>query len=298
MTQALKRIAFLTSRNMVDPGPEARVDAFEHRLELEALAPACAEAGFALVEQVWDDPGFDPAAFDGIVIGTAWDYMEKHGAFLAALERFDAAAPLLNPRATVIWNSDKTYLRDLENAGLPVVPTEWAARADAVSIARAFERFDCDRLVVKPQVGASAWRQARVTKGDPLPPDSEMPPAACLIQPFLSAAETEGETTLLFFDRQFSHALVKKPKAGDYRTQSMYGASEAAVTPPDDAIETAQAALEAVAGDLLYGRVDLMRRGDGRFAIMELELVEPYLYPEQGPDLGANYARALGRLIK
>lgn len=293
----MKRIAFLTSRNMIEPGPLARADAFEHRLEFDALAPACSEAGFTLVEQVWDAPDVRPDGFDGIVIGTAWDYMEKHAAFLAALERFDAAAPLLNPRATVIWNSDKAYLRDLEDQGLPVVPTEWADKADAAAITRAFAGFDCDTLVVKPRIGASAWRQARLRKGEPLPPAEALPPAACLIQPYLSAAETEGETTLLFFDRVFSHALVKRPRAGDYRTQSMYGASEEAVTPPGEAIETARAALEAVEGDLLYARVDLMRRGDGRFAIMELELVEPYLYPEQGPGLGAAFARALKRLL-
>lgn len=293
----MKRIAFLTARSMIEPGPQARADAHEHRLEFDALAPACAEAGFTLIEQIWDAPDFRPDAFDGIIIGTAWDYMEKHAAFLAALARFDAAAPLLNPRATVIWNSDKAYLRDLEARGLPVVPTEWADQADIASIARAFERFDCSMLVVKPRIGASAWRQARVRKDEPLPPPDALPPSACLIQPFLSAAETEGETTLLFFDRVFSHALVKRPRAGDYRTQSLYGASEEAVTPPDEAVETALAALEAVDGDLLYARVDLMRRGDGRFAIMELELIEPYLYPEQGPGLGAAFALALKRLL-
>tara|TARA_R110002072_G_scaffold66952_3_gene164580 strand:+ start:3024 stop:3905 length:882 start_codon:yes stop_codon:yes gene_type:complete len=293
----MKQIAFLTARSMIEPGPDAREDAWEHALEFAALKPACEAKGFHLTEAIWDDPQFDPSRFDGLVVGTAWDYMEKHAAFLDALARFDAAAPLLNPRATIIWNSDKTYLRDLDEKGLPVVPTLWADAATPEAIHQAFDRFDVDRVVVKPQIGASAWRQASVRRGETLPAPDALPPAACLIQPFLRAAETEGETTLLFFDREFSHALVKRPKAGDYRTQSMYGATEEAVTPPGEAIETARAALDAVEGPLLYARVDLMRRGDGRFAIMELELVEPYLYPEQGPELGPNFARALARLI-
>lgn len=293
----MKQIAFLTAECMLEGRADAREDAWEHTLEFNAIAPACHALGYALTEVIWDDPGFEPSAYDAILIGTVWDYMQKPDAFLAALERFDAASLLLNPRSTVVWNSDKGYLRELEARGLPVIPTHWADSATPEAIAKAFDQFDCDRLVIKPRIGASAWRQARVTRGQALPPADQMPPDACLIQPFLKAAETEGETTLLFFGREFSHALVKTPKAGDYRTQSMYGAREEAVTPSDEAIETARAALEAVEGPLLYGRVDLMRRADGRFAIMELELIEPYYYPEQGPQLGSNFAKALADLV-
>ncbi len=293
----MKQIAFLTAECMLEGRADPREDAWEHTLEFNAIAPACHALGYALTEVIWDDPGFEPSAYDAILIGTVWDYMQKPDAFLAALERFDAASLLLNPRSTVVWNSDKGYLRELEARGLPVIPTHWADSATPEAIAKAFDQFDCDRLVIKPRIGASAWRQARVTRGQALPPADQMPPDACLIQPFLKAAETEGETTLLFFGREFSHALVKTPKAGDYRTQSMYGAREEAVTPSDEAIETARAALEAVEGQLLYGRVDLMRRADGRFAIMELELIEPYYYPEQGPQLGSNFAKALADLV-
>lgn len=297
MRRAMIRTAFLTASCMIEGTPGAREDAWEHTLEMAALKPACAEAGIDLVEAVWDDPGFDPRGFDAIVVGTCWDYMQQPERFLAALERFAAASPLFNPVETIRWNADKSYLADLEARGIPGIPTVWAERADEAAVVRAFDAFPgSDSLVIKPRVGGGAWRQARVSRGQPLPPAGELPPGACLIQPFLPAAEREGETTLLFFDRAFSHALVKRPKAGDYRTQSIYGATEAAVEPEAEAVETAAAALDAVEGDLLYARVDLMRREDGRFAVMELELIEPYFYPEQGPDLGRLFAAGLKRL--
>ena len=293
----MTRVAFLTASCMFEGRPEARGDAWEHTLEFGAIRPACAEAGIDLVEAIWDAPDFDPEAFDALVVGTCWDYPEKPDAFFSALQRYSAIRPLFNPVETLKWNLDKGYLADLEAKGITTIPTVWADRADAEAVERGFAAFpEADRIVVKPRVGASAWRQARIARGEALPPAGELPPGACLIQPFLKAAETEGEVTLMFFDRVFSHALVKRPKAGDYRTQSMYGATETAVEPDAEAIETAAAALEAVEGDLLYARVDLMRRGDGKYAVMELELIEPYYYPEQGPDLGRLFAAGLKRL--
>lgn len=293
----MKRAAFLTATCMVENHTDARGDAWEHTLEFSALAPACKHRLIELEEKIWDDPGFEPAAYDGVIIGTCWDYMEKPVQFLETLDKISLEAPLLNPVKTVRWNSDKSYLRDLNDQGIDTIPTIWADRADEASISNAFSELGADDIVIKPRIGASAWRQARMKKGDALPISSELPPDACLIQPFLKAAESEGELTLLFFDRIFSHGLVKKPKAGDYRTQSMYGAKEEKTDPPADALAVAYAALEVVDGPLLYSRVDLMRGADGGWKIMELELIEPYLYPEQGEYMGAHFAAALDRLL-
>ncbi len=293
----MRPIAFLTAHCCFEGHAESRSDAWEHALEFAVLEPACRHRGYTLKEVIWDDPGFDPAKFAAVVIGTCWDYMEKPNAFLARLRDIAAVRPLLNPVETVRWNSDKAYLKDLAGRGVATIDTVWADRADETAIGSAFEALGVDDIVIKPRIGASAWRQARLRKGDPLPAATALPPGACLIQPFLKAAESEGELTLLFFDRIFSHGLVKTPKAGDYRTQSMYGASEAKADPPADALAVAQAALEAVDGPLLYARVDLMRGPDRSWKVMELELIEPYLYPEQGEFTGAHFAAALDRLL-
>jgi hypothetical protein len=293
----MRRVAFLTASCVAGESPDAREDAWEHALEMAALAPACKHRMIALEEVIWDDPAFQPSEFDAAVVGTCWDYMQKPELFLSQMERVSTATRLLNPLATLRWNSDKAYLRDLAEAGVPTIPTLWEERATEEAIAPAFDALGTDRVVVKPRIGASAWRQCRLRQGDNLPDAALLPPGECLIQPFLKAAESEGELTLLFFDRVFSHGLIKTPKAGDYRTQSLYGATEAPADPPADALAVARAALQAVDGTLLYARVDLMRGDDGEWNIMELELIEPYLYPEQGPYTGAHFAAALDRLL-
>lgn len=282
---------------MLEGHAEVREDVWEHALEFSALQPACKHRLISLEAAVWDDPAFDPSAYEAVIIGTCWDYMEKPALFLETLGRISKQVALLNPIETVRWNTDKSYLRDLAGQGIATIPTLWADAADEAALRGAFAALGTDDIVIKPRIGASAWRQARLKKGAPLPSAAELPPEACLIQPFLKAAEQEGELTLLFFDRVFSHGLVKKPRAGDYRTQSMYGATEVKADPPADALAMAHAALEAVSGPLLYARVDLMRGADDGWKVMELELIEPYFYPEQGAYMGAHFAAALDRLL-
>lgn len=281
------------------PGhPDEREDAWEHALEMRALQPACAQLGIELCELVWNDPSWAPSDFDAYVVGTTWDYQEKAEAFLRRLAELEAARPLFNPLATMRWNLDKRYLRELAERGVRVVPTQWVEAANTNTVGAAFEHFRSERIVVKPQVGAGAWRQSLIERGAPLPPPDALPLGAAMIQPFLESAHTEGEYSLLFFDRNFSHAAQKRPAVGDYRVQAMFGGRETRFQPDAADLAIAQSIVDAIDGPLLYARVDLMRAADGELALMELELIEPYLYPEQGPEMGACFAAALQKLLQ
>lgn len=291
------RVCFLTSADMMKDRPGARTDWVEFDLEFGVLSRACKDADIALEHRIWDE-GFDPSRFDGFMIGTVWDYPPKLALFLETLDRLAGHGPVWNPPSLVRWNIEKTYLKALEEAGAPSIPTLWRARADDSAIRDGFAMFDTDRLVVKPLVGGGAWRQALVRRGEALPTVDALPPGACLIQPFLPSVPEEGEYSLMFFGGEFSHALVKRPKPGDYRVQSMFGAREEIWTPSEAELALARSVLDAAArltgeADLLYARVDMVRGLDGQLAVMELEIIEPYFYPEQGPDMGDVFARAL-----
>jgi len=293
----MTRVCFLSSADVMPHIEGGRADSFEFDLEFGVLSKACAEAGITLEAQIWDS-GFDPAPYAAFMVGTVWDYPPKQAQFLQTLDTLNTHAPVHNSPDLVRWNIEKSYLKTLQQAGAPSIPTYWAPQADADSIAAAFEQFGGEKLVVKPLVGGGAWRQALITKGAPLPAAEDLPPAACLIQPFLPAVAQEGEYSLLFFGGRFSHALNKRPKAGDYRVQSLYGAQEHVWTPSETELALARKVLGAAAeitgeADLLYARVDMVRGLDGQLAVMELEVIEPYLYPEQGPDMGAVFAQAL-----
>lgn len=280
------------------PGhPNLREDHWEHDREFVPLHSACSDRGIELHAVVWDDPSLDIDSFDAFIIRTTWDYAEKPDLFLSTLSRIASRSTLFNPLPVVKWNLRKTYLRDLADKGVPVVPTLWRDCANERTILRAFDELGVDEIVVKPVVGASAWRQAKLKRGDALPAAVELPPDQAMIQPYLHAAANEGEFSFLYFDRQFSHCVRKIPRDGDYRVQSMYGGREEEYHPTSAELQNAERVLSAIDHPLLYARVDMMRGLDGKLALMELELIEPYLYPDQGPGMGETFARALEGML-
>jgi glutathione synthase/RimK-type ligase-like ATP-grasp enzyme len=289
----MPKVAYLTCAALLADAPRRREDAREHDLQASTLRAGCAEHGIELVDVAWNDPDLDVAGFDAFLIGTTWDYMDVLGAFLGRLTTVAAARPLFNGLDAVRWNLNKSYLRDLQSAGVPIVPTLFEASADARAIERAFDTLETDHIVVKPDVGAGAWRQVKLRRGDALPAAQDLPPAGALIQPYLASITTEGECSFLFFGDVYSHCAKKRPAQGDYRSQAMYGAKEEVYMASEAEIALARTTLNAAPEDLLYARVDMVRDEVGQLALMELEIVEPYLYPEQGPDLGLHFASAL-----
>lgn len=204
----------------------------------------------------------------------AWGYHQNLPAWERLLAGWPAELALLNPPPLLAWNTRKTYLTALEAAGVPVVPTIFGPAAQA---ADGFDRFGVDELVVKPQVSAGSDRTVRLKPGE-TPPDI----ADAMIQPFLPSIGEEGEYSLFYFGGQLSHAIRKVAAAGDFRVQPHFGAALSRWTPDAEAQTVAQAAARAVPDGALYARVDLVRRHDGRLALIEYEAIEPDLYLEYG----------------
>ena len=78
--------------------------------------------GVSVTPAVWDDPGVHWAGFDLAVIRSCWDYVPRRGEFVAWASRVKRQA---NPAEVIAWNTDKRYLADLADGGVPVVPTTW-----------------------------------------------------------------------------------------------------------------------------------------------------------------------------
>lgn len=250
----------------------------------------------------WDsDP--DWTQFDLVVIRTTWDYQERPRQFLAVLRQIEAlGVPLHNESPVAAWNMRKTYLRDLATAGVPIVPSHFLpALHEKEQLSALFAACASEEIILKPQVGASAIDTFRLRPAD-LPrrwPDLQRAFATrpLLGQPFLPRVLSEGEYSLIYLDGAFSHALLKTPQPGDFRSQEEYGGVITAVSPQPDLLAVSDHAL-AVAGEgLLYGRVDLVRDTAGAPRLMELELIEPALYLRTDPAAPGRFAAAvLGRL--
>ena len=260
---------------------------------LERLTAALAPAGVQTVPLAWTDHARDAARLMDfpLVLGVlTWGYYRDHPLWLAACETWTTAGVrIANPASVLGWNSDKRYLRRLAERGAPVPDTLWVEAATEADVAAAFDRLG-ETIVVKPAVSGGAWKTQRLSRGEAV---SDLPAGLTMIQPYLPAIETEGETSLLFFGGRFSHAVNKRPVPGDFRIQVQYGGDYRRVDPLKAAMTVADQVLSMIDEPLLYARVDLAPGPDGAWRLMELELIEPDFYLGHDPRGGALLAEAV-----
>lgn len=271
------------------PAPDYQ-EAWDWTFDVEVAA--LERFGFEVEARSWRDCG-DVAKFDVVLPLVAWGYHDDVARWNALLDRLEnEAKSVLNPVSVLRWNSDKRYLEELGARGIATVPTRFAEALDQTALAAARELFGPE-LVVKPPISASAYGTHRLGPGNAIPEDVAGRPM--MVQPFLASVMEEGEYSLIYFDGVFSHAIVKRAKSGDYRVQPHLGGTELPCAAPAGAREVAEAALDAAPELPAYARVDLIRLGDGRLAVIELELIEPSLWLQHAPDEGASFAAAVLR---
>ena len=237
---------------------------------------ALAARGIDARQCVWDDPAVDWTQFDLVLIRTTWDYQEKRETFVAWVRQMPV--PLYNPASIVEWNTHKSYLRDLEAGGIPIIPTEWLRRGTTADIASLCRQRGWRRAFLKPCIGATSRETIRFDAGAPAAQrhaERLLAHEDLMLQPYLSRVETDGELSAIFVDGELTHAVRKVPVPGDYRVQDDFGAKDYAIEFPDVAL--ARRAVEAVDGRLLYARADFLTSDDG-LMLTELELVEPSFF--------------------
>ena len=262
------------------------------------LAHALTRLGIEPVSCIWDDPAVDWSGFDAVLIRTTWDYFQRYDEFLQWLER--VPVPTINERPLLRWNGDKRYLLELAQLGVDIVPANVAAAAELPELLAGMTGQD---VVVKPTVSGGAWNTVRGIAGDPgferavsaLPSSHDY-----LVQAFVPEVARDGEWSLLYFDGRYSHAVLKRAASGEFRVQSQFGGSVDAVEPDAPMLASAEQTLAAVGAlgypDHAYARVDGVVV-DGRFRLMELEMIEPALFLAQRPEAAERFAENLRRRL-
>ncbi|QTC90990.1 ATP-grasp domain-containing protein [Brevundimonas goettingensis] len=261
---------------------------------LARLEGALAGADIVAVPESWVDHVEEAGGltrFPLVLPVLLWGYHRDHARFMQAVKTWtEAGVPLANPASVLGWNSDKSYLARLEAKGVPIPPTRFTDRVTEADVEAAFAAFGAEELVIKPTVSGGAWKTLRLKRGEAL---ADAPEGAAMIQPYLPAIASEGETSLLFFGGTFSHAVNKTPVPGDFRIQVQFGGTYVSVEPPAEAMALAQQVLAAIDEPLLYARIDMTRDGEGRWVLMEAELIEPDFYLKNDPRAGAGFAEAV-----
>jgi len=283
------RIALATSKDWPDLASDDRT-----------LLQPLADRGFKAEPAVWSDPNYPWQDCDAVVIRSCWDYHLRSQEFLRWIAFLESiGCNVWNPPAMIRWNADKSYLRSLEDKGIPIVPTLWFEQEKTPSLADALRDRGWEKAVVKPRISATAHRTQVVeaknaAAGQALFEELWAGPGV-MVQKFMDSIVSQGEWSLMFFGGQFSHAVLKTAKPGDFRVQEDFGGKSHIADPPAHVLECATRTVRAI-GDTLYARVDgvVDRAGnEDQFRIMELELIEPCLFLTSHPSATGRFAEAI-----
>lgn len=272
-------------------------------IDVDLCVEPLGELGWQLEAIRWRTDAPDWSHFDAVYIGVPWDYPEDPERFLdtlAAIDRSDAL--LVNDLSLVRWSLEKTYLGDLELRGGDIVPTLFLDGIDTAALADAFARWETDTIIVKPVIGTNATDTFVLSQDDwrsrVADLQSTFAGRSAMVQPFIANIRDEGEFSMFYIGGEFSHAIQKVPKAGDYRVQEEHGATIRPVAPEARLLAAANKIMGLVAPSPVYARADFVRGPDGRFLVMELELIEPSMYLRMDPEAPGRFARAFDRYVR
>jgi glutathione synthase/RimK-type ligase-like ATP-grasp enzyme len=251
---------------------------------------------------LWDSREVRWEEFDAVVLRSCWEYHLRTQEFLDWIALMEQrVVRLWNSPAVVRENIDKHYLKRLADEGVPVAPTVLLEPGSDFGIAAILEEHGWPQAVIKPAVSMSAYR-TWITDPSRAASDERkvremLSSSGVLIQRFIPEVRTRGEWSLVFFMKEYSHAVLKMPNYGDFRTQRDFGGRHVESIPPRPLVEQAQRIISKVKGPLLYARVDGVEVG-GELMLMELELIDPVLFFSHCDSAAERFADAVERVAR
>ena len=265
------------------------------------LAQLLQELGISYQLLAWSDPDVDWSQFSHVLIKSTWDYFDYYPEFLAWLSQLEAlGTPVLNQVETVRWNSSKNYLLELKAKGYPCAAGQILPKGTVITLEELHDTIQADTLVIKPLVSGGAKNTLKIQRGAgkevAQKVASLLQEEDFLVQRYIPEIVEVGEYSLLFFNEVFSHAVLKSPAVDDFRVQHYYGGTIQEILPSESMLASAQNLVTTFAKDSLYARVDGVEI-DGVFYLMELELIEPYLFLGLSEKAIPNYKAALKKRL-
>lgn len=265
--------------------------------ERKLITQALEDLGLKVHCTAWDDAEFDWSQTRAVVFRTIWDYFERYDEFSAWLEIVKTKTQLVNSYDLIQWNIDKHYLEDLQNKGVAIVPTEYVDTGSYRSIAEVCLERDWQDVVIKPAIAGGAFHTHKVLEFERADYEEVFENLVAerdmLIQPFVPTISSRGEASLMVFNGKFTHAILKKPKQGDYRVQDDWGGTVHPYSPTQEEITFAEDCFKACSTMPAYGRADILWGKNGDILLGELEIVEPELWIRNDPASARQFAQGV-----
>jgi glutathione synthase/RimK-type ligase-like ATP-grasp enzyme len=264
------KIAILTCTKLPELNPED-----------QKIIPELAKYNIEATAVIWSDKNINWTDFDYLIFRNTWDYFERETEFNIWLDHIEKLGiKTLNPIQVIKKNIHKFYLRELQLQGIPILPTIFIDKTNELDLGEIIPSH-WKKAVIKPAFSAGSYLTevfeieditAINEKFAPIARDKEL-----LLQEFAPQIQSIGETSFIFLNKQFSHAVNKKPVDGDFRVQSLFGGKYNLVQPSQKLILQAQKVVDTFTENLLYARVDGIIIDD-TLNLMEIECIEPDLY--------------------
>jgi hypothetical protein len=260
-------------------------------------------AGWDAEEISWRNENINWNNYDAVIVRSTWDYQKDYKKFIDVLEKINnSSAHLENNFELMKWNMNKKYLFDLEQDGIRIVDTLWKNTFNFNETQNSFYLFKTKEIIVKPNISANADNTFRLTEEDLLNRKNELEKIfenrEFMVQPFMENIVEEGEYSLFFFNGDFSHCVLKKPKENDFRVQEEHGGKFKRVVPTEHQISIGKNIVSKLSSLPLYARTDLVRTIDNDFALMELEAIEPSLYFNMDEESPIKFVKAFEEKMK
>ena len=281
-------------------------------MDSAVLMKALERRGVESRRVAWDDPSVNWAEPDLCIIKSASNYITKPDSFIRWAKNVEEKTRLWNNSSLVEWNHDKHYLRDLELKGVQIPPSVFVERESDEKLTSILSGKGWDEIVIKPTIGSGSFGLKRF-EADSGEADSSLeelrsrgysfdfmddvykcPPGDVIVQKFIPEI-VNGEVSLLYFGGELSHAVIKRAKVGDFRSHRFYGASVEKHAPSIDELRIGELVL-GVMEHTEYARIDMVNTSRGPLVI-EVELIEPFLFFEMFPEAAEVFADHIRRSL-
>lgn len=274
-------------------------DPYKHNVfyEDQLVGEALKEKGLSVDRKAWDDPAMDWSTTRTILIRSSWDYFDRFDEFSNWLNQVSHKTVLINSERLVHWNIDKHYLLDLKANGVHIAETLFVETGTSTTLKALHEQTGWTHTVLKPCISGAARHtyklDAESIEAHEAIFQTLIQEEAMMLQPFQYKIVEQGEVSMMVFNGKYTHAILKKAKAGDFRVQDDFGGSVHDYTPTSEEIAFSEAAVKACPELPLYARVDIFTDNSGKLAVSELELIEPELWFRNCKDAAHELAQGI-----
>jgi glutathione synthase/RimK-type ligase-like ATP-grasp enzyme len=270
-------------------------------LEDELVKKALEQKGLKVIKKAWDAPNFDWSKCNYAIFRTTWDYFDRFDDFFKWFTKIQEVLQFINTPEVIYWNLDKHYLKDLQQKQINIPATLFIEKGDKETLGNLFSKASWKKAVLKPAIAGAARETFLISSSNYNQHEIDLQrlisQEAMLFQEFQYRIQEQGEISIIMIGGEYSHAVLKKAKKGDFRVQDDFGGTVEEYKATAQEIDFASKTLAACPHNPLYARVDVFYDNNNTLSLGELELIEPELWFRNHPEAANKLADVVCKFI-